>query len=101
MAKINPSNDIICPDASASTAIGGVKQQSSVEEMLGMNHEQIATDNKDGRHDGNVFKSEVDKDLLKKHPPLDLCYDLAIDSVFYRVNTKSIILCIKNYNLEN
>ena len=54
-----------------------------------MNHEQITTDSKDGRHDSDAFKNEVDKDLLKKHPPLDLCYDLAIDSVFYRVNTNS------------
>ena len=92
MAKVNPSDDIICPDASASTAIGAVKQ-SSVEEMLGMSHEQATTDSRDSRHDSDVYKTEVDKDLLKKLPPLDLCYDVAIDSIFYRVSSNCICTC--------
>ena len=53
-----------------------------------MSYDQVAMDNKDGRRDSDAFKSEMDKELLKKHPPLDLCYDLAIDSVCYRVNDK-------------
>jgi len=85
LTKTNPSEDIICPDASASTAIGVVKQQSSVEDILGMSNDQLATD-RDSRHDSDVVKIELDKDLLKTHPPLDLCYDLAIDSFFYRVS---------------
>lgn len=48
-----------------------------------MNYNQVAADGKD---DNSACQSEVDKDLLKTHPPLDLCYDLAIDSAFYRVS---------------
>ena len=56
-----------------------------MEDILGMSNDQLATDSEDSRCDSDVVKGEVDRDLLKTHPPLDLCYDLAIDSVFYRV----------------
>ena len=51
-----------------------------------MSYDQVAMDAKDGRRDSDAFKSEMDKEVLKSHPPLDLCYDLAIDSVCYRVS---------------
>ena len=78
---INPSEDIICPDASASTAIGAatIKHQS-VEDLLGMSNSQT---------DGQTWdeaKAEIDKSLLKMLAPLDLCYDVIMDSKFYRVN---------------
>ena len=58
-----------------------------------MSYDQVAMDTKDGRHDSDAFKSEIDKELLKSHPPLDLCYDLAIDSVCYRVNVQIAHIC--------
>jgi len=80
---INPSEDIICPDASASTAIGDatIKHQS-VEDLLGMSNSQT---------DGQTWdeaEAEIDKSLLKTLAPLDLCYDVIMDSKFYRVNMK-------------
>ena len=83
MTKVNPSEDIICPDASASVAIGAIKQQSFVEEILDMDYDQVTKDTKD---DSDAFNSEVDKEMLRRQPPLDLCYDIAIDSVCYRVS---------------
>ena len=48
-----------------------------------MNYDQVAMDTKDDR---DAFNSELDKEMLRRQPPLDLCYDLAIDSVCYRVS---------------
>lgn len=50
-----------------------------------MSNDQLVTDNKEATHNNNDAVSKMDKKLLKKYAPLDLCYDLAIDSVFYRV----------------
>ncbi|XP_065883318.1 WD repeat-containing protein 11-like isoform X2 [Dysidea avara] len=76
---INPSEDIICPDASASTAIGAASiKHQSVEDLLGMSNSQT---------DGQTWeeaKAEMDKSLLKTLAPLDLCYDVIIDAKFYR-----------------
>lgn len=85
LTKTNPSDDIICPDASASTAIGVGKRQPSLEDILSMSNDSLAMETEDGGYNDDVVKSEVDKDLLRIHAPLDLCYDLAIDSTFYRV----------------
>lgn len=77
---INPSEDIICPDALASTAIGAASiKHQVVDDLLGMTNSQT-----DGQS-WEEAKAEIDQNLLKILAPLDLCYDVMIDSKFYRV----------------
>ena len=89
---INPSEDIICPDASASTAIGAASiKHQSVEDLLGMSNSQT---------DGQTWeeaKAEIDKSLLKTLAPLDLCYDVIIDAKFYRVKRLPYVVIAQCY----